>query len=763
MNKAITDGLVLMPPPFADGLDQWSQTDGTPGSASYDGAAHAVLVPADQDFGDCLEFMKLEALERIRFKGETPIRPGTYLRVSTRIKMMSGSIPTARISAFAGDAGGVEVTGLTTTGPQVTPDGYGHICTVSAIIGTGARQGVDMAWGLTPTYAHVGLDLTGANGGILRIENIVIEDVTAIFHRELMDWVDVVDYGAQGDGVTDDSAAFEAADAAAAGRGIMVPDGIYFLGDHVTITTDIRFEGRITMPADKRLALTRNFDLNAYYDAFGDEVLAFEKAIQALFNFSDHEALDLCGRRIELTRPIDIHAAIGNQDTFAIRKVIRNGQFEAYDSPDFDPVTASARATYDPQDQYTLSNVDNIAQVAVGALVTGPGVGREVYVRAVNTGAQRVTLSQPLYDAAGTQDYGFTRFRYQLDFSGFARLSKFVISDVDFRCNGNASGILLPPDGAVFQLNDCTFTKPRDRAITSHGIGCQDLHVDRCQFVSTEVNTPVIDRVTIGININANDAKIRDTRAVRFKHFMVAGGDGHIFTGNHWFQGDEIDASPRTAGIVFTKTILRSTMTSNYFDNMSIEWTNEHDAAPEFASEYSFGGLVLTGNLFFTISPPSWFRFLVVRPHGPDHFIQGMTVSHNVFRSVNGQIDRIEGVDTTFAGLNLGRLREMTFDANTFHGIDQRTISPVTLEVIQDSPAQHWTCDFDGFLPFGGYTRTVVAASLLSSLRDGSNAAVHETPHLTQRYGPAEAQIRLSFSRPVTGSAQVTARVDKPT
>ena len=51
MNKAITEGLVLMPPPFADGLDVWSSEDGTPGSATYDGATNAAFVPADQDFG----------------------------------------------------------------------------------------------------------------------------------------------------------------------------------------------------------------------------------------------------------------------------------------------------------------------------------------------------------------------------------------------------------------------------------------------------------------------------------------------------------------------------------------------------------------------------------------------------------------------------------------------------------------------------------------------------------------------------------------
>ncbi len=47
MNKAITDGLVLMPAPFSAGLNLWSREDGTPGSGSYAGQPNAAFVPAD--------------------------------------------------------------------------------------------------------------------------------------------------------------------------------------------------------------------------------------------------------------------------------------------------------------------------------------------------------------------------------------------------------------------------------------------------------------------------------------------------------------------------------------------------------------------------------------------------------------------------------------------------------------------------------------------------------------------------------------------
>ena len=50
MNKAITDGLVLMPPPFAAGLNLWWREDGVPGNGSYAGQPNAAFVPADQDF-----------------------------------------------------------------------------------------------------------------------------------------------------------------------------------------------------------------------------------------------------------------------------------------------------------------------------------------------------------------------------------------------------------------------------------------------------------------------------------------------------------------------------------------------------------------------------------------------------------------------------------------------------------------------------------------------------------------------------------------
>jgi len=288
--------------------------------------------------------------------------------------------------------------------------------------------------------------------------------------------------------------------------------------------------------------------------------------------------------------------------------------------------------SYSAGNPLQLTSVTNVANIPVGAQVSGNGVGREVYVKATNPGAGTVTLSQPLFAPNATQSYTFTRYKYVLDFSGFTKLSKFTLSDIELQCNGDASGILLAPAGETFHLKDSFVTKPEHRGITSIGTGCQDLQVDRCHFVSDEQQVPATSRVSLALNVNNNDAKIRDNRFQRFGTTMVLKGTGHLIVGNHWFQGDEVTDGPRKAGLVFTQPNVNSIVTGNYIDNCFVEMTNEHDAAPDFSSEFSFGGLTITGNIFGAIDVASSFAWLVVKPHGPGHFLQGLTVSANSLR-----------------------------------------------------------------------------------------------------------------------------------
>lgn len=761
MNKAITDGIVLMPLPFAAGLGVWSQGDGTPGSDTYATGGQGVFVAADQDFGGCLEISKSASVQKLRYMGETPILPGCYLRVTAKVKAIAGAFPSVRIAGWAGLNGGAAATGLDLTGPSKTLTSYGEIVEVSAIIGTGDRTGVDLVW-QGAAYGHFGLDLTGANGGVVRVEDIIIEDLTSAFQRDLLAIVDVRDFGAKGDGTTDDSAAFIAADAAADGREVLVSKGIYKLDADVTLQSRVRFEGTVTQTADHRFILQKNFDYPTYVDAFGNEEVAFKKAYQALLNFSDHESLDLGGRRISLSEPLDMQACDPTRSVFAIRRVIRNGQFQPISGPAWDDDVVTSQASYATASPNQLTNVVNVANVAIGALIQGTGVGREVYVTNVNVAQKTVSLSSPLFDAAGTQTFTFTRFKYLMDFSGYADLAQMCLDDIEFQCDGQASAIMLAPQGLIFHVRDCFVTKPKDRGITSPGRGCQGMKIDRCNFVSNEQSLSVPNRTTIAFNANANDVKIRDNRVALFKHFCVIGGTGNLISGNHWFHGDSEPNGVRKGGIILTSPNCMSVITGNYIDNNFVEWTNEHSQEPALGVQLSFGGLTLTGNIFTAIDVADWFNFIVVKPYGPGHFIHGLSVVSNVFRILNGSIDRVEHVDTTFADLDYTRMRMINFSGNTFHAIGEEVFNPAFLTHTQSSASSTWVADTEPYLPFKGRARFVEAVVPDGAIQTAGGSDVFQSPWVDSSHGADNRQVRFVWDTAVKGKVRYQVRMDNP-
>lgn len=762
MNKAVTDGLVLMPPAFEAGLNLWSREDGRPGQGSWAGQPTAAFVTADQDFGGCLEVQKTATVTKLRCFQQIPYLAGMYLRVTARVKCLSGALPEVRIAGYAAAANGSNVAAAVQVGPSVALPGYGQVVTVSAIIGSGNRGGVGMVWGTAPAYGHLGLDLTGPNGGIVRIDDITVEDVTEVFLRNMLTWVDVRDFGARGDGVTDDTAAFVAADQEAGQRSVLVSAGTYRLTGNVTFSSDVRFEGVVTMPATARLACTRNFDLDTYTNAFGGEEAGFRRAVQALFAFTDHAELDLSGRRVGLTAPVDV-AALAGVTNYQVRRVIRNGQLEAVAGAEWATATVTSVATYAVAQPTRLTGVANVANILPGSLVTGTGVGREVYVRSVNVAGGTVELSQPLFAAAGTRTFTFQRFRYLLDLSGFESLGRLELRSIDFDCGGIASGLMLPRIGLALQVEQCNFGRPKDRGITSTGTGCQGFMLDRCNFLSNEQDVVVQNRTTVAVNVNANDAKIRGNRVVRFAHFAVMSGTGHMFIGNHFFQGDNTTDGTRRAGVVLTSTNVKTLFTGNYVDNSFIEWSNEHDENPAQSGGFSFGGLTITGNIFTVNDVASHFRWIVVTPRGPGHFLHGLQVTDNVFRTLNGNIDRVEKVDDTFAVLDAGRTRVVDFSANAFHGINQITVSPLIIRHDQASAADTWTVEAGPFMPFGGRARNVTALVTEGAVVNASNVTQWAMPNVLTERGTARTQVQVRWPTAVSGKVLLTVRCDNPT
>ncbi|HHX91937.1 MAG TPA: right-handed parallel beta-helix repeat-containing protein, partial [Paracoccus sp.] len=264
------------------------------------------------------------------------------------------------------------------------------------------------------------------------------------------------------------------------------------------------------------------------------------------------------------------------------------------------------------------------------------------------------------------------------------------------------------------------------------------------------------------INANANDVKLRNNRVVRFAHFAVLGGTGSLITGNHVFQGDTQGNATRTAGLVLTRINLLTTISGNYVDNCFIELTNEHSANPAWSGQFSFGGLTVTGNFFLCSNVGNWFRFFVIKPYGPGHFLQGLQVAGNVFRTLNGAIARVEGVDTTHAGLEKGRFRNVVWENNAYNGIDATAESPLVLRHDQNTAASNWTVSTGNKLPFQGWARTVQSFVMEGAPNGPGNEVRTAMPYAMVQQGANNDQVRLTWPNATRGRVVMTIRVDNP-
>ncbi len=750
----------LTPAPYSEGLEAYSTGDGTPGTSNYATSGNGAFVPADEDFGGALEILKTSSTQRLRYMGQTPIEPGCYVQIKVRVKAISGELPSVRIAAYAARSNGNAVSGVDTTGPSVALTTYGEVVELSLIVGIGNRDGVDLVWGPTADYGHFGIDLLGQNGGVVRVDDIEITDASALFLGDIVSTVDVRDFGAIGDGSTDDTAAFEAANAAANDRTVLIPAGTFRLNGNVTFDAPTKFEGTVSMPASAMLLLRQNFDLPNYIQAFDDEELAFRKAFQALLNNSDHESLDLGGRKVALTGPIDMQAAVPNRTRYETRRAIHNGQLIALPGGDWESTSISHRGTYSASDPRTLTDVANTANIPIGSTVSGSGVGREIYVRGKSVTRRELYLSEPLHDAVGRQLYTFERHKYMLDFSGFDVLAKFIMHNIEFQCQQLCSAIMLAEKGSTFTIRDCFITTPKDRGITSMGSGCQGMFIERCQFLSSENALNVSQRKSIALNVNANDVKLRNCRAERFKHFAVMSGQNHLIVGNHFFQGDSIDGGIRSAGIVLAEPSASCIFSNNYVDNAFLEWTNERDATPNLTSGFSFSSLDVTSNIFLSGDVSSSFSFLVVTPYGSGHYLNGLNVAGNRFRSINGSITRAERVDTSYADLDFTRTRNVRFEGNSFHGISRPVANPLHKEMQQNTDQQTWVVDTGPGLPFEARALSIDAVAVRGGVRNASNQRNYDHPFVRAQQGPDSDQVHVIWSEAVSGKISVTVRMD---
>jgi hypothetical protein len=264
----------------------------------------------------------------------------------------------------------------------------------------------------------------------------------------------------------------------------------------------------------------------------------------------------------------------------------------------------------------------------------------------------------------------------------------------------------------------------------------------------------------VGFNVNANDAKIRNNRATKFRHFGLLAGANNIITGNHFFQGDAVASGIRSAGLVLSANYTSSILSSNYVDNCFIEWTNEHDPGPAFTGGFSFSALSMTDNIFLSGEVAPWFSYLVVKPYGAGHFLNGVNITGNRFRSINGTIDRAERVDTSFADLDMTRNKDVTMTGNSFHNVTERVRNPVEVIHTQNTVSNSWLVDSADALPFGGEAQNVDSVVARGAIRNDNNVIQYDMPYTDRNQGANRNQVRVNWPTAVKGSVVVTVRMD---
>ena len=199
----------------------------------------------------------------------------------------------------------------------------------------------------------------------------------------------------------------------------------------------------------------------------------------------------------------------------------------------------------------------------------------------------------------------------------------------------------------------------------------------------------------------------------------------------------------------------------NYIDQCFVDWTNEHDATPSITGGWAFSSVTCTANQFTNIGAASSSVFFQIKPHGTGHFLNNVTISHNVFKISGGpNLDRVELLDDSIAGLDPSRCRNVFVEGNSYIGVDNPMMNPVTLEMERTSTSNTWSLDLTRFMPFEQHARYVTSVVPIGAITDSSNDKVYDLPYaLTEKGGDGQS-IELKWSTAVKGKVRVTVRCD---
>ena len=152
----------------------------------------------------------------------------------------------------------------------------------------------------------------------------------------------------------------------------------------------------------------------------------------------------------------------------------------------------------------------------------------------------------------------------------------------------------------------------------------------------------------------------------------------------------------------------------------------------------------------------------MLKPYGTGHFIQGMSVIGNVFKSLNGKINRVEKVDTTFADLNYQRMRNILFQGNTFNNVNAYVANPVDITHTQATAASSWVLTINSQLPFNGWARNIESVIAKSAITNSGGGRVSEMPWVQTEQGTARRQVIFNWGTATKGTISFRVRTDSP-
>ena len=169
----------------------------------------------------------------------------------------------------------------------------------------------------------------------------------------------------------------------------------------------------------------------------------------------------------------------------------------------------------------------------------------------------------------------------------------------------------------------------------------------------------------------------------------------------------------------------------------------------------------ITDNVMLCSNVSNLFSFIVVKPYGSGHYINGMNVSGNTFRAVGLVIQRGERVDTSYSQMVMNGVRGLSFVGNTYHNIESGAQNPLVVKHSQNTHAQVWEIDSLKRLPFAGRAMQVDSVVTTSRPRNASNVSNYAMPYTQAEIGSNGDKVQLIWPEPMLGDVAVTMRSDK--